>query len=394
MGRVTNAIRFSQELISSVPSIVVGLFGLALFVNATHWGFTALGGALALTVFNLPLMSRLAEQAIRAVPDDERQASLALGTTKWADDRPRRAADRDPGHGDGRDPDRRPDLRRGRGPALHGRPRDADPLRLRQLQPDRPALAMEPVPPGDDAVRLHLEDQLRGPRRVRPRDRGHERPRSSCCSCSSSTSAPAVSAGRSSTGSPVPEQTTVGSPRPGGTDGHDHSHAYPPHGRPLGQGGQAAKPTCSMRRHPPRAEPVTETDKLAMTGVDIYYGSQGPCATSNLRVPANAITAFIGPSGCGKSTVLRCFNRMNDLIPSARVDGQGHPRRRGHLCARRPAGRGPTPGRPRVPAAQPVPDVDLRERRLRPAPAWGSRTGPPSTRPSSARCAGRRSGTR
>ena len=82
-GRVTNVIRFCQELISSVPSIVVGLFGLALFVNATHWSFTALGGALALTVFNLPLMSRLAEQAIRAVPADERSASLALGSTKW-----------------------------------------------------------------------------------------------------------------------------------------------------------------------------------------------------------------------------------------------------------------------------------------------------------------------
>jgi phosphate transport system permease protein len=82
-GRATNVIRFCQELISSVPSIVVGLFGLALFVNATHWSFTALGGALALTVFNLPLMSRLAEQAIRAVPDDERSASLALGASKW-----------------------------------------------------------------------------------------------------------------------------------------------------------------------------------------------------------------------------------------------------------------------------------------------------------------------
>jgi len=83
-GRITGTIRLSQELVSSVPSIVVGLFGLALFVNALHFGFSALSGALALTVFNLPLMSRLAEQAIRAVPDDERQASLALGTTKWA----------------------------------------------------------------------------------------------------------------------------------------------------------------------------------------------------------------------------------------------------------------------------------------------------------------------
>ncbi|HXQ95720.1 MAG TPA: phosphate ABC transporter permease PstA [Candidatus Acidoferrales bacterium] len=82
-GRVTNAIRFAEEAISSVPSIVVGLFGLIAFVDVAHWGFTALGGALALTIFNLPLMSRLAEQALRAVPADERAGSLALGATKW-----------------------------------------------------------------------------------------------------------------------------------------------------------------------------------------------------------------------------------------------------------------------------------------------------------------------
>ncbi len=80
---VTNAIRFAEESISSVPSIVVGLFGLILFVSALHMGFTALGGALALTMFNLPLMTRLAEQALRAVPQEERSASLALGATKW-----------------------------------------------------------------------------------------------------------------------------------------------------------------------------------------------------------------------------------------------------------------------------------------------------------------------
>jgi phosphate transport system permease protein len=82
-GRLTNAIRTSQELMSSVPSIVVGLFGLALFVAQAGWGFSALGGALTLTVFNLPLLSRLTEQAIRAVPADERNGSLALGSTKW-----------------------------------------------------------------------------------------------------------------------------------------------------------------------------------------------------------------------------------------------------------------------------------------------------------------------
>ncbi len=82
-GPIPDVIRLSQELISSVPSIVVGLFGLALFVNATHWSFTALAGALSLSVFNLPLMARLTEQAIRAVPVEERSGSLALGVTKW-----------------------------------------------------------------------------------------------------------------------------------------------------------------------------------------------------------------------------------------------------------------------------------------------------------------------
>lgn len=80
---VTNTIRFAEEAISSVPSIVVGLFGLILFVDDFHWGFSALAGSLALTFFNLPLMTRLSEQALRAVPQEERTASLALGATKW-----------------------------------------------------------------------------------------------------------------------------------------------------------------------------------------------------------------------------------------------------------------------------------------------------------------------
>jgi phosphate transport system permease protein len=80
---LTGTIRFAQEAVSSVPSIVVGLFGLIIFVDYFHFGFTALGGAFALTLFNLPLMTRLAEQALRAVPRDERSGSLALGASKW-----------------------------------------------------------------------------------------------------------------------------------------------------------------------------------------------------------------------------------------------------------------------------------------------------------------------
>ncbi|MCY4409816.1 MAG: phosphate ABC transporter ATP-binding protein PstB [Caldilineaceae bacterium] len=54
----------------------------------------------------------------------------------------------------------------------------------------------------------------------------------------------------------------------------------------------------------------------------VYYGDFCAVRDVQMGVPANKITAIIGPSGCGKSTVLRCFNRMNDLIPGARIEGE------------------------------------------------------------------------
>jgi phosphate transport system ATP-binding protein len=56
----------------------------------------------------------------------------------------------------------------------------------------------------------------------------------------------------------------------------------------------------------------------------VFYGDFKAVRDVNLDIRMNEITAFIGPSGCGKSTVLRCFNRMNDLIDIARVDGKVH----------------------------------------------------------------------
>jgi phosphate transport system ATP-binding protein len=53
----------------------------------------------------------------------------------------------------------------------------------------------------------------------------------------------------------------------------------------------------------------------------VFYGAFRAVRDVNLRIKQNEITAFIGPSGCGKTTVLRCFNRMNDLIEGARVEG-------------------------------------------------------------------------
>jgi phosphate transport system ATP-binding protein len=66
-----------------------------------------------------------------------------------------------------------------------------------------------------------------------------------------------------------------------------------------------------------QTENVFRTENL-----DIYYGDFKAVRDVNISIPKNAITAFIGPSGCGKSTVLRCFNRLNDLIKSFHIDGK------------------------------------------------------------------------
>jgi phosphate transport system permease protein len=79
----TNMLRTIIEVLSSLPSIVVGLFGFLFFVLKMGWGFSILSGALALTVFNLPLMVRVVEDSLRNVPGTQREAGLALGVSRW-----------------------------------------------------------------------------------------------------------------------------------------------------------------------------------------------------------------------------------------------------------------------------------------------------------------------
>ncbi len=82
-GRITTLIRFSTEALASVPSVVFGVFGAIVFLTTFHLGFSVLSGALTLTLLNLPLMVRLAEDSMRTVPESYREASLALGGTRW-----------------------------------------------------------------------------------------------------------------------------------------------------------------------------------------------------------------------------------------------------------------------------------------------------------------------
>lgn len=82
-GCLTDFVRTCIEILSSLPSVVVGLFGYLIFVVQFQYGFSIISGALALTVFNLPQMTRNIEDSLRNVHHTQREAGLALGISRW-----------------------------------------------------------------------------------------------------------------------------------------------------------------------------------------------------------------------------------------------------------------------------------------------------------------------
>jgi phosphate transport system ATP-binding protein len=82
----------------------------------------------------------------------------------------------------------------------------------------------------------------------------------------------------------------------------------------------AANPSVSMP--PPAAVQGDARPKVSVRDLNFYYGEHHALKKINLNLATNRVTAFIGPSGCGKSTLLRIFNRMYDLYPGQRAEGQ------------------------------------------------------------------------
>lgn len=80
---VTKAASTAIETLSSLPSIVVGMFGSLFFVVTLGWGISILAGAMALTMFNIPILVRVIQQALQDVPRSQRDAALAMGLTRW-----------------------------------------------------------------------------------------------------------------------------------------------------------------------------------------------------------------------------------------------------------------------------------------------------------------------
>jgi phosphate transport system permease protein len=82
-GPVTRMVRFGADTLTTVPSIVFGIFGLLLFVTYMSLGYSLVAGALLLALLNLPTVMRTSEEAIKAVPDSYREASMGLGASRW-----------------------------------------------------------------------------------------------------------------------------------------------------------------------------------------------------------------------------------------------------------------------------------------------------------------------
>jgi phosphate transport system ATP-binding protein len=85
--------------------------------------------------------------------------------------------------------------------------------------------------------------------------------------------------------------------------------------------GSASAESASAARAPAARDSIHDPIMTAHR-VNVYYGDKHAVKNVSLDIGRNQVLAMIGPSGCGKSTFLRCLNRMNDTIPSARVDGE------------------------------------------------------------------------
>jgi phosphate transport system ATP-binding protein len=81
---------------------------------------------------------------------------------------------------------------------------------------------------------------------------------------------------------------------------------------------------ASQTRMPAQTEPAAQAESAAfkIRNLSIFYGEKAAIKDVTIDIPEKTVTAIIGPSGCGKSTFLRCLNRMHDLVPRTRIEGE------------------------------------------------------------------------
>ena len=82
-GKLVKIIEFTTETLAGIPSIIFGMFGLVLFNQAFHLGYSLITGALTLTLMVLPLITRNTQEALKTVPKSYRDGALGMGAGKW-----------------------------------------------------------------------------------------------------------------------------------------------------------------------------------------------------------------------------------------------------------------------------------------------------------------------
>ncbi len=292
-GRAGGVVRFVTEVLSGVPSIVIGIVAYGLVVDRMK-RFSALAGGLALALIMVPTLARSTEEFVRLVPGALREASLALGVPKWKTSL-------------------LVILRTAAGGiitavllAVARAAGETAPLLFTSLNNQYWNVASGPADRLAHGPDLQLRHQpLRGLAR-QGLDRG-------------AGALPARGALEPARAGPL---------------------AQPDGGRPMTPAQEAATMTETARAHEPKGVPVAvprptpgapsprppsgareERPKLKVSNLRAWYGETLALKGVDLVVPPQSVMAAIGPSGCGKSTFLRCLNRMHELIPGARAEG-------------------------------------------------------------------------
>ena len=311
-GSLARSVTFFVDVMTGIPSIVAGLFAYALFAVILGPGVRmGIVGAVALSVLMIPVVVRSCEEMLRLVPNELREAALALGVPRWL-----------------------VVIKVVLRTSIAGIGTGITLAIARIIGETAPLLITVGV---IDSINFNL---FEGRMMTLPGLR-----------------LPAVLAGPRALHARRPRVHPDHQLRPGlgrGADADPHRHAAQPDRPP---------DHPLLRPQEPRLKDRPMAQRIDVKDLNIFYGDFRAVADVEMAVEPRSVTAFIGPSGCGKSTFLRTLNRMHEVIPGRPRAGQRRDGRRRPVRLRHRPGRRAPPGRHGVPAPQPVPDdVDRGER--------------------------------
>ena len=360
---LSRVIRASVNNLAGVPSIVFGLFGVGFFVlfvgrslDRVRGGGLLFGqpamlwAAATLAVLVLPVIIVNTAEALTAVPRSHREASFALGATRWQT--VRRVVL----------PQARSGILTGSILSISRGAGETAPIlftgcayflpRLPLVHLEIPFTGLsdpdgEPAGPVHGALVPHLHHG----------DPEHRRGRHAA--------------------DPVRND-----PGPGRPDiSPEHLGHFPARPVPQGPGGTVSRPVLlatprSNRPPDPGANPA----KVSFQAMSFSYRERKALSGVTLEVPEKRVTAIIGPSGCGKSTLIKSINRIAEVGTEVTGGGARRAGGTGHLRPGHRPGGPAAKGRHALPEAQSLPEDDLRERGLR-SPDPRHRRAPPTSRP-------------